>query len=287
MSSTAGAIPTPVLRHAAQAAAQALLSLLIALAMVMVLRRLSGAFVQPPSALTLVFVAITLVAVAAAARVMLLGSVGRTVYFVLSTQNSVRITRHRAHAISTVSPSVKSTDRLIFILPGLAAVVLLAALTMIGTPPLAIAFAWFVLIGTEGLSWLAACGPAPACRTGEPRAVSNRIAIEESTDEPETELPAGLVQQLTRVRDNGRESIHAVLLAEIPPGDRQTAIHLAFCPPLDQKPELTAHALDADDADVRITQAETFGARIELRLPAVAAKRRTALVELLGSATCQ
>lgn len=66
--------------------------------------------------------------------------------------------------------------------------------------------------------------------------------------------------------------------------DRLAIIHLAFCPPLAERPELTAHALDMDEADVRITQAETFGARLEVRLPAVAQAERSFLIEVLGSA---
>jgi hypothetical protein len=247
-------MPAPLLRHAAQAAAQALLSLLIALALVMLVRRASGAFVQPLGGLTLVVVAVALVMAAAAVRAML-----------------------------RASPN----NHILFALPGLAAAVMLAALSLPGTPAPAIAIAWFILIGSEGLSWLAAFRPELLNRESRRHIAASRVVIDEPAAEHETELPAGLVQQLTRVREEGRESIHAVLLAEIPPGDRQTAIHVAFCPPLEQKPALTAHALDADDADVRITQAETFGARIELRLTTVAAERRTALIELLGSATCR
>jgi hypothetical protein len=258
MSSTAGAISTPLLRQAAQAVAQALLSLLIALALVMLLRRFSGAFVQPLNGFTLVVVAAAMAIVAAAVRLMLLES------------------------LTNAEPT---TNSLLFALPGLSAAILLTALTLPGTPALAIALAWFLLIGSEGLSWLAVCRPELLRRVSTSRVAPNQTVSAQSVAETDVELPAGLIQQLTRIRENGRESIHAVLRAEIDPGDRQGALHVAFCPPLDAKPELTAHTLDADDADVRITQAETFGARIEVRFPAVAALKRTALVELLGTAT--
>ena len=258
MSSTAGAISTPVLRHAAQAAAQALLSLLIALAAVMLMRRASGAFVQPLSGLALVVVAITLVIIPAAVRVMFRDSVAE-------------------------APAIY----LLFALPGLAVAALLAALTMPGTAAWAIAVAWFILIGAEGLSWLVAFRPELLRGVRTRRRAANQLATPESTAETDSELPAGLVQQLSRIREGGRESIHAVLLAEIVPGDRQAALHVAFCPPLEEKPELTAHALDTDDAEVRITQAETFGARIEVRLQAIVSDKRIVLVELLGSATCR
>jgi len=286
MSSMAGAIPTPVLRNAAQVIGQTLLSLLVALALVMLLRRASGAFVQPLGGVTLVVVAATLATFAVAVRVMLFELFERNVYLVLRTQYLLPSVLLSAPAGRSVRNAAGLTKFLLFALPGLASAVLLAALTLSGTSPPAIAFAWFVLIGTEGLSWLVAYRSELLRSANGCRVVSNHSPTDELAAESETELPGGLLQQLTRIRENGRESIHAVLLAEIPAGDRQAAIHVAFCPPLDQKPELTAHALDADDAEVRITQAETFGARLELRLPAVAAQRRTALVELLGSATC-
>jgi hypothetical protein len=239
------------LRQAAQAAAQALLSLIIALALVMLLRRSSGALLQPLPAAALPAVAVVLAATAAAVRASLFACRRSAMYS----------------------------------LPGLAAAALLAAVTLSGTPPLAIASAWFIFAVGESLSWLVACRPEFLRSVRTPRPTANQRVSAEPIEATDAELPAGLVQQLTRIRENGHESIHAVLFAEIDPGDRQTALHVAFCPPLETKPELTAHALDADEAEVRITQAETFGARIEVRLPAVAAGKQTALVELLGSAT--
>ena len=281
MSSMAGALPTPVSRNAAQAAAHALLSLLLALALVMLVRRASGAFVQPLGGLALVAAAAGLAVLAAAVRLMLFESVSRSWYSAVSTQPPAPANR------SFITPAAP-TNALLFALSGLSAATILVALTLFGTPSLAIALAWFILIGSEGLSWLLAYRPELLIRDGRPlRRAAASLAEEELVAEPESDLPTGLLQQLTRIREDGRESIHAVLLAEIPPGDRQAALHVAFCPPLAEKPELTAHALDADDAQVRITQVETFGARIEVRLPAVAAETRVALIELLGAATCR
>jgi ABC-type Fe3+ transport system permease subunit len=86
MSSTAGALPTPVLRNAAQVIGRTLSSLLVALALVMLLRRASGAFVQPLGGVTLIVVAVALATFAVAVRVMLLELFERNVYSVLRTQ---------------------------------------------------------------------------------------------------------------------------------------------------------------------------------------------------------
>lgn len=252
MSSTAGALAIPVTRQAVQTAAHALLAVLLALSLVMLTRRLGGAFVQPLPGLTFVVVAIGLSLAAAFVRL----------------------------------PAVPRAGYLLFALPGLAAILILAALTLAGTPAAAIAVAWFVVIASEAASWLAPYRPKIEPQSS-PRSIANRVDTGEAEAECEAELPTGLVQQLTRVREGDRESLHAILLAEVPASDRQAALHIAFCPPLDAAPELTAHALDSNHADVRITQAETFGARIEIRLPAVSAEPRTILVEVLGSATCR
>ena len=77
-----------------------------------------------------------------------------------------------------------------------------------------------------------------------------------------------------------------MLRAEIPAGDRLAILHIAFCPPLDAQPELAAHALDADDAEVRITQAETFGARLEVSVPKPVTEGRRLVVEVVGAVIC-
>jgi len=273
--STDGSISTPVSRQVATTVAQALLSLLVALSLVMLVRRLSGAFVQPLSGPAMVATAAGLAIVAACVRLLAIGRFVPTPHFVLSAPYETNIGAR--------------TSFWTFVVPGLAAILSLAAFTLRGTPALAIAIAWFLVIAGEGVSWLATLRPEllRPQRRRQHVAASRAVAEDEIVDEPEAELPAGLVQQLTRVREDDRESIHALLLAEIPPGDSLAAIHVAFCPPLEATPELTAHALDTDDAEVRITQAETFGSRIEVRVREVASEQRSVLVEVLGSATCR
>src|SRR5688572_14770088 len=107
--STAGPIDGTALRQVSATVAQALLSLLLALALVMLVRRLSGAFVQPLSGTAIVAAAAGLAIVAALVRLLIVGRFERTPYLVLSA------------------------------LPGVAVILLLAALTLSGTPAVAIA----------------------------------------------------------------------------------------------------------------------------------------------------
>src|SRR5262249_40920696 len=101
-------------------------------------------------------------------------------------------------------------------------------------------------------------------------------------DDPE--IPEGLVQRLTRVRDDHRESIHALLQARFAPADQLAVVHVAFCPPLAERPELDVHPVDADDIEARVAQVETFGARIEARRPLDERSDRSVVVEVLGLA---
>jgi hypothetical protein len=278
--STAGTIPRPVLRQMATTVAQALLSLLLALALVMLVRRIGGAFVQPLCGLAMVAAAAGLAIVVALVRLLVIGWFARALHSEPSTQYSVRSASHQ-DGVAARSTSIA------FAIPGIAGIVLLAAFTLSGTPAVAIAFAWFLVVAGEGASWLLTYRPELLNRHRWQQISAIRETTEEIAAEVEAEVPAGLVQQLTRVREGDRESIHALLMAKIPPGDRLAAIHVAFCPPLEVAPELTAHAIDADDAEVRITQAETFGARIEVRVREVASEQHSVLVEVLGSATCR
>ena len=266
MSSTAGAVANPRLsrglvpveRHFLTAAIGTVFALFVVLPLVLLLRRLSGAFVQPLSGRGLVMAAVALGVVAAGLRW------AGTQYPVLGTR-------------------ISAAWMLLYALPGVAAILLLASLTLSGTPALGVIIAWFALIAGEAASWfvLFRTGQATFLRTRD------QTSPDDSTqpEEDEATIQAGLVQQLTRVREEGRESIHALLRAEIPAGDGLAILHIAFCPPLDAQPELAAHAMDADDAEVRITQAETFGARLEVRVPRPVAEGRSIVVEVVGSVT--
>ena len=228
------------------ALALAALALLVFLAIVFAARRLAGGFDQPLGGGELVFVAGLLGGVVIGIQ---RGLHTRTEYLVLSTQYLV---------LAVVTALVPAT--------------LLAALTLPGTSAWAAALSWFVVVGAALL------GPL---RIRRPVSRPADLAHAPDLDAP----PENLVQQLTRQRDeSGGETLHAMAEAEIPAGDRVAVLHLAFCPPLETAPQLTAHALDAEDAEVKITTAESYGVRLEVRLPKPAARPRRVLVEVLGRA---
>jgi hypothetical protein len=243
------------------------------LAVHLIIRRLSGALVQPLGGPAIIGVAIALAASAAALRVWLTSE-----QFVLSTQYSVLRTRQARGSPSQsgfVFPSL-------WIAPGIAMLLVLATLTIPGTPHWGTAVAWIALLGSEAASWLAFLNPS-IVRTRNSTVVRATDTTQQDADEPE--LPAGLVQQMTRVRQDEGESIQALVHCQFATGDRFSVAHLAFCPPLATPPKLTAHALDHSTAEVRITHSETFGARIEVRVPRGEDAAQGVVVEVLGSAT--
>jgi hypothetical protein len=167
-------------------------------------------------------------------------------------------------------------ERLTAVVLALTASVGLAAMTMPGTPPWTVGLSWFGLVTAQSAVFV----------TGWRRLrIHRRSSIRSPVmvDEGEEAISEQLVQQISRERiPAGGESIHALVRATIPPGDRLAAVHLAFCPPLDAAPRLSAHVLDDSGAEAKITLAESYGSRIEVRLPTVARHGQTVLLEVLG-----
>jgi hypothetical protein len=126
---------------------------------------------------------------------------------------------------------------------------IVATLTLSRMSPLAILALWLPVIAGE-----AAWRVLPRDRAAEP---GSRGAGEQGR-----EMPPDVVQQLTRVRRNGVEIITALASIEFAPQEQTSALHLAFCPPLDRDPQVRVEAADSAVA-VRATECRSYGVRIE------------------------
>jgi len=92
-----------------------------------------------------------------------------------------------------------------------------------------------------------------------------------------------VLQNLTRIRTaEGHEAIRGMLLAEFRPSERQTTLHVGFCPPFERLPEIEANVVDDSETDVRITQVFHHGAQFELRLPEPASESTTVEIEFFA-----
>jgi hypothetical protein len=111
---------------------------------------------------------------------------------------------------------------------------------------------------------------------------------QEGSEEQLESIPDAVVQQITRERTpEGDEAIHAVLRVPMEAGDNLAVAHLAFCPPLPGEPTLAAHVLDDSGAEPRITLAQSFGARIEVRMSRAGQSAASALIEVIGTARAE
>jgi len=166
----------------------------------------------------------------------------------------------------------------------LAAAVALAAVTLPGTSAWAVGTVWFTLAGT--VCGLVASGLRPLRVRPAGIAVAAASAKASASSEATEEfISDALVQQLTRQQtESGGESIHAILRAACEPGDSRVVVHLTFCPPLAKAPKLAAYPIDDSEAAASIVVAETYGARIELRLPRPATAGDRVMLEVVGEA---
>lgn len=75
------------------------------------------------------------------------------------------------------------------------------------------------------------------------------------------------IQQVFRVRDaDGQEVVYAAVRADFLAGQRNAIVHVGFCPPLPATPHVEAAACHWPDVRVRVTQALPHGVRLDVRL---------------------
>jgi hypothetical protein len=87
----------------------------------------------------------------------------------------------------------------------------------------------------------------------------------EFTDEGAGEIDAGQTLWLSRRTTEDTEQIEGWVRVEFAAGQRETMIHVAFCPPLPGIPEIETEDLEGSDLEIRVAAAFAFGARISVR----------------------
>jgi hypothetical protein len=100
-------------------------------------------------------------------------------------------------------------------------------------------------------------------------------------ESPRDRLDPRTVQQFTRWRHaDGREHISGRARVDFGPGTRTATLHLAFCPPFDQTPEVHFEQSCGPDASIVLGRAMAHGARLEVQLSQPADKPESVWVEL-------
>jgi hypothetical protein len=99
------------------------------------------------------------------------------------------------------------------------------------------------------------------------------------------ESDAGMMlQQISRVRTaDGCETVLGTLVAEFAPGERQTTLYVAFCPPFERLPQVEANVVDDSDSTVKLAQMLHNGAQLEVRLSEPAEEGTNVTIEFFAT----
>jgi hypothetical protein len=90
-----------------------------------------------------------------------------------------------------------------------------------------------------------------------------------------------VLQQLTRYRlADGREAVRGILHAELAAGERSATLYVAFCPPFERLPQVTAAVASGPSATVKLAQVLHQGTQVEVRRSGVLECRQNVTVEL-------
>lgn len=105
---------------------------------------------------------------------------------------------------------------------------------------------------------------------------STASMLEEPADDGQVVL-----QHVVRVRDpNGQEYIHATLRGEMEAGARRTTVHVGFCPPFMELPQVEAEVIEGPAGVAKVVQSLHHGAQIEIELDTASLEPATVTVEV-------
>lgn len=227
-------------------------------------RRFGGAFDQPLSSPTMLALGIGIAALAGCLRA--------------------------AWPRATQAPAVAAAAWARLLMPSLAVFLCCYALSLPGSAQWAVALLWFLVVCEEGAWWLAGSPPLPIGRHGtstnnrSPQmADSNDHQLQSQLDlsgDVDNDVTSDVTQQVTRMRDeDGSELVFGQARAEFVAGERSHSVHLAFCPPLSVNPRITVMHAGGPSAAITVAQAESFGARFDVRLAATARQPESVMIE--------
>ena len=248
--------PATEYRHASIIA---LTGMFVCAAIVLALRRISGALVNPLSIAMLVptgFLA------------------------ALSALGIRMLWRH--------SPDRRASSRgdlIMDILLGASLPIFAAALSLPGTNAWGLACFWLLIAAFEIWAWGPRAGqwlrlPRHA-KTGPEKFRIDQAQSVAAHIEPVSALPGaisdsltaplwpakGVTQQLTRsTTAQGGDLLCGALRLDLAAGQRTGNLHVAFCPPFAGTPEITAAQVDGPEARIKIAQLLPYGVRMDVKL---------------------
>jgi hypothetical protein len=194
-----------------------------------------------------------------------------------------------AHVVSTNGRAV-----IIRWLPGVAAVALAGGVSLPGSSLAGLGLLWFAIVAEEVLIWRrssAARLPAAIARDQRRESWTPTLAPSDRREAallPERDAlsPTGdVVQRLVRTQAAGVDRIQGWLKAELEPNERNATLHVAFCPPFDEMPNLTVVQIAGPECRIKTGQLLPFGIRLELRRQVVGGEKGIVIIEFSAQAS--
>jgi len=240
----------PLRQHLARQGACVLLALVVGAALLLGLRRFTGALERPLAPATLFAVGLALVIAVLVTRL-------------------IAARRFSPRALQTID-----------IVASVALLLAALSLSLPGASTVGLALFWGALVGTEAAAW----------SPWRQRIVGRIAQNLEPGDEPEVpaesersnldcttadECP-GLLQRIVRTRTpEGLDTLSGWLGVELAAGQRSATAHVAFCPPFARAPQIEISADSETNARVKVAQVLAYGARFDVKLSVPATEPQT------------
>jgi hypothetical protein len=245
----------PDAKHGAAWLARLLVAFLALAAVVLVLRRMAGALNGPPEIGVLLLATLAVLATTVAARLLL---------------------RHSGERTITVSAGIS-----------VAVLAVAAALSFRAGGKTALTLLWLPLLAAETWAWWQRLRRPRRAAHGMLRPTPSADVLHLDPDDfHEEATPAeDVCQRLTLQRAaNGGLVLSGWLRTRFDAGQRSEHVHVAFCPPFANTPQLAVQQRGGPTARVKTAQLLPCGARLDLKLAAASAEPQSVLLWFTATA---
>jgi hypothetical protein len=258
-------VDTPIVARLVRASTACLFVLAGLGAILLCARRAAGALAVPLATPTLL----------AAALFLALAAIVVRRWIAAEAEAARPSTRYVLSAVPTVVLALWAVGLL---LPGTSAAGVIA---LVGLLVIEEVWSWRVMLRAAPAAVVAPVAePIAGQRMPIAPAAFGTNVVEEPVDEVD-EQEEGLLQRVVRRREDGGEVIDGFLVAEFAAGERQTAAHLAICPPFARVGVCDAEPVDGPASQVKVAQVLPYGVRFEVKLDEPADEPCTVTIEFV------
>jgi len=250
-------------------------------------RRLAGAVDRRPETATLCLAGLALVGLAVAARI------------------AYRLAARRGGRPARLPAGILTSAAVLLLAAGMSVPGPRAGTPRAGTPQAGAAAAlplvvfWALILAEEFWAWRKGLrdwgsGTRSPARSGDRATTSDQIPdvkshvsnLKSQIPDPQSLIPLpDVLQQLTLSRDaEGRRQLSGWLRLPMEAGQRSGNLHVAFCPPFAEPPEVAFEQSGGPAGAIKAGQVLPYGARLEVKLTAPAQQPESVLVRFSAKA---